>query len=67
MKQEVSGSFTPQPLYPQRKNSWYPLARRPGEPQSHSGRGGEQKNSQHLPGIESYNPVAQRYSLTTYK
>jgi hypothetical protein len=30
----------------------YPLYRRLGEPQSRSGRGGEEKNSQPLPGIE---------------
>jgi hypothetical protein len=32
------------------------LDRRPGEPQSRSGRGGGEKNSQPLPGIEPYNP-----------
>jgi hypothetical protein len=49
-------SFTPRPLYPQGKRSWYPLDRRPGGPQSRSGRGGEEKNSQPPPGIESQNP-----------
>jgi hypothetical protein len=39
-------SFTPQPLYPQGKSSWYLLDRRLGGPQSRSGRGGEEKNSQ---------------------
>jgi hypothetical protein len=38
-------SFTPQPLYPQGKSSRYPLNRRLGEPQSHSGHGGEGKTS----------------------
>jgi hypothetical protein len=35
-------SFTPRPLYPQGKTSWYPLDRRLGGPQSRSGRGGEE-------------------------
>jgi hypothetical protein len=39
-------SFTPQPLYPQGKSPWYPLDRRLDGPQSHSGRGGLEKNSQ---------------------
>jgi hypothetical protein len=38
-------SFTPRPLYPQGKNSRYPLDRRLSGPQSRSGRGGEEKNS----------------------
>jgi hypothetical protein len=38
-------SFTPQPLYPQEKSTWYPLDRRLGGPQSRSGHGGEEKNS----------------------
>jgi hypothetical protein len=37
---------------PQGKNPWYPLDRRLGGPQSRSGRGGEDKNSQPPPGIE---------------
>jgi hypothetical protein len=41
------GRFTP------RENSpWYPLDRRLGGTQSRSGRGGEENNSQPLPGIE---------------
>jgi hypothetical protein len=39
-------SFTPRPLYPQGKSPWYPFDRRLGGPQSRSGRGGEEKNSQ---------------------
>jgi hypothetical protein len=35
-------------LYPQGKSPWYPLDRRLGGPQSRSGRGGEEKNSQRL-------------------
>jgi hypothetical protein len=45
-------SFTPQTLYPQGK-SWYRLDRRLDEPQSRSGCGGEDKNSQTVPGLES--------------
>jgi hypothetical protein len=45
-------SFTPRPLYPAGKCSWYPLDRRLGGPQSRSGRGGEDKNS-HPPPRES--------------
>jgi hypothetical protein len=37
---------------PQGKGPWYPLDRRLGGPQSRSGRGGEEKNSQPQPGIE---------------
>jgi hypothetical protein len=36
-------SFTPQPLYLQRKSPWYPLDRRPDGPQIRSRRGGEEK------------------------
>jgi len=43
--------FTPQPLYPQGKSPWYPLDRRLGGPQSHSGHS-EEKNSQPLPGTK---------------
>jgi hypothetical protein len=45
-------SFTPRPLYSQGKSPFYPLDRRLGGPQSRSGRGGEEKNSQPLPGLE---------------
>jgi hypothetical protein len=38
-------SFTPRPLYSQGKGPWYSLDRRLGGPQSHSGCGGEEKNS----------------------
>jgi hypothetical protein len=43
-------SFTHRPLYPQEKSHQYPLDRRLGGPQSRSGSGGEEKNSQSLPG-----------------
>jgi hypothetical protein len=39
-------------VYPQRKRPWYPMDRRVGEPQRHSGCGGEEKYSQPPPGIE---------------
>jgi len=45
-------SFTPRPLYTQGKSPRYPLDRRLGGPQSRSGHGGEEKNSQPPPGIE---------------
>jgi hypothetical protein len=41
------GRFTPRKRAP-----WYPLDRRLGGLQSRSGRGGEEKNSQPLPGLE---------------
>jgi hypothetical protein len=45
-------SFTPRPLYPQIKSDRYQLDGRLDEPQSRSGRGGEEKNSQPPPEIE---------------
>jgi hypothetical protein len=57
-------SFRLRPFYPQGKSPWYPLDKRIGGPQSQSGRGSEEKNSQPLPGLEP--PiillVAQRYT-----
>jgi len=49
---------------PPGKNPCYPLSRRLGGLQSRSGRGGEEKNSWLLPGIEPpfIQPVAQRYT-----
>jgi hypothetical protein len=49
-------SFTPRPLYPQGKSPSYPLDRSLGGPQSRSGRGGEEKNSQPPPGNIASNP-----------
>jgi hypothetical protein len=40
---KVVVSFTPLPLYPRGKSPIYPLARRPGGPQSRSGRHGKRK------------------------
>jgi hypothetical protein len=42
----------PRPLYRQGKRGWYPLDRSLGGPQSRSGHGGEEKNSQPPPGLE---------------
>jgi hypothetical protein len=47
---EASGQL--HDLYPQGKSALYPLDMRLGGPQSRSGRGGEEKNSRHPPGIE---------------
>jgi hypothetical protein len=45
-------SFTPRQIYPQEKKLRYPLDRRLCGSQSRSGRGGEEKISHPLPGIE---------------
>jgi hypothetical protein len=45
-------SFTPRPLHPQENSYWYPLDRTLGGSQGRYGRGGEEKNSQPLPGLE---------------
>jgi hypothetical protein len=57
-------SFTTRLLYPKGKSPWCPLDRRLSGPQSRSGRGGEEKNSQLLPELESpiVQPVAQRHT-----
>jgi hypothetical protein len=57
-------SFTLGPLYPKGKSPLYPLDRRLGGHQSRPERGGEKKNSRHLPGLEPpiLQPVAQRYN-----
>jgi hypothetical protein len=50
---EVSGHLhAPAAFVHQGKSSWYPLDRRLVGPQSRSGRGGEEKNSQPFPGLE---------------
>jgi hypothetical protein len=61
---QVSGQLHGPAALLQRGNPWYPLHRRLGGPQSQSGRGGDEKNSQPLPGIEIpiIQPVAQRYT-----
>jgi hypothetical protein len=53
--------FMPRPLYPQGKSPWYPLDRRLGGLQSRSGRGGEEKNFQTLPGLET--PIIQPVAI----
>jgi hypothetical protein len=66
---KVSGQLhTPADL-PQGKSPWYPSDRRLGEPQSRSGGGGEEKNSQPLPGIEPpiIQPVAQSYIAELFR
>jgi hypothetical protein len=52
-------SFTPRPLYLLGKSLWYPLDRRLGGPQSWSGRGSEEKNSQPPQGIDHRTPIVQ--------
>jgi hypothetical protein len=52
-------SFTPRPLYPQRKR-WYPLDRRLSGTLRRLGRGGE-KNSEPLPGLEP--PIIQPVAM----
>jgi hypothetical protein len=57
-------SFTPRLLCSQGKSPWYPLDRRLGGPHSRAGRGGEEKHSQPLLGLEPpiIQPVVQRYT-----
>jgi hypothetical protein len=58
---EISGQLHAPALLPPRKSLWYPLDRRLGGPQRWFGRGGEEKNSQTVPGLEPpiIQPVAQ--------
>jgi len=46
--------FMPWPLYFQGRSPWYPLNRRLGGPQSHSGHDIKKGNSQPLPGIKLF-------------
>jgi hypothetical protein len=50
---EMSGQLQAPAALPHEKGPWYPLDSRVGGHQSRSGRGGEEKNSQPQPGIES--------------
>jgi hypothetical protein len=59
--------FMPWPLYTQGKSPWYPLAGRLGGAQSHSGRGGEEKNAQPPPWIEPLNPNRPACSPVLYQ
>jgi hypothetical protein len=64
---EVSGQLHDPATLPQGKNPRYPLGRRLGGPQSRSGRGGEEKNSQPPPGIEPLNPGLPARSPVLYQ
>jgi hypothetical protein len=61
---EMSGQLHAPAALPQGKSPWCPLDWRLGGHQSRSGSGGEEKNSQPLPGLEPpiIQPVAQRYT-----
>jgi hypothetical protein len=48
----VSGQLHAPASLPPGKSLWYTLHKRLGGPQSQSGRGGEEENSQPLPGLE---------------
>jgi hypothetical protein len=48
--------YTPSPLYFQEKSPWYPLDRRLGGSKSRSGCGGEERNTQLPPGVETWSP-----------
>jgi hypothetical protein len=54
---EVSGQLHAMAALPPAKELWYPLDRKLGGPQSQSGRGGEEKNSQPLQGQEPPIPI----------
>jgi hypothetical protein len=62
-------SFTTRPFYPKGKSPLYPLDRRLGGAQSRSGHGGEEKNSQLLPGLEYpiIRPIARRYTTDIFR
>jgi hypothetical protein len=60
----VSSQFHAPVVLPRGNGPRYPLYRRLGGPQSRSGRGGEQKNSQILPGLEP--PDHQAHSAALY-
>jgi hypothetical protein len=61
---EVDGQLHASAALPQRKKPRYPLDRRLVGPQSRSGRGGEETNSQPLPRVElpTIQPAAQRHT-----
>jgi hypothetical protein len=61
---EVSGQLHAPAVLPQGNSPWYPLDRRLFGTQSWSRRGGEEKNSQPLPGLKPpiFQPVARRYT-----
>jgi hypothetical protein len=51
-------SLRPRRFSPREKAPWYPLDRRLDEPQSCSGRGGEEKNSQPPTGNRTLEPLS---------
>jgi len=61
---EVSGQLHGWLLYPHRKSPWYPLDGKLGGPQSLSGHGDEEKNSQPLLQLKHpiIQPIAQCYT-----
>jgi hypothetical protein len=66
---EANGQLHTPPLYPYGKSPWYPLDRRLGGLQSRFGRGGEEKNSQPLTGLDTpiIQPVAQLYTIEPFR
>jgi hypothetical protein len=66
---EISGQLHAPAALPQEKSPWDPLGRRLGGPQSQSGRGGEEKYSQPLPGLEppTFQPVVQRHITELFR
>jgi hypothetical protein len=60
---EVSDQLHAPAALPPGKEPLVSLDRKLGGPQSRSGRGGEEKNSQHPPGIEPKNPDRPARSL----
>jgi hypothetical protein len=61
---EVSGQLHAPAGLHQRKSPWYPFDRRLGGPKSQSGRGGDEKISPPVLGLESpiNQPIVQRYT-----
>jgi hypothetical protein len=66
---EVSGQFRVPAALTQGKSPWYPLDSRLSGSQCRSGRGGEERNSQPLPGLETpiIQPVVQRYTTELFR
>jgi hypothetical protein len=62
---EVNVSFMPQPLYPQRRSSQYPMDRRLGGPQRMYGCSGEEKNKSFQCLCQESNPSHPAPSLVT--
>jgi hypothetical protein len=66
---EVSGQLLARASLPPGKSSWYQLDRKLSGLKCPSGRSGEEKNSQLLPGLELpiIQPFAQRYTTELYQ